>query len=263
MNTEKKIRLQTKDYLKGNWVTAASGFFVLAASLFLVFAFEESFEYLFNIWTEDGALKSGSETVFTVIACVSVLAAILLSPFKNGFFKMCYNIVNDKEADLQDVFYFFKRNKYLTTLQFNLIMIIRIAFNFFIGLIPCIILNVLTFSFSVQLLPTVEANEIVFYINIVLIVLGVIYGIISSVKFFITEFLFIENDAEMSGVFSVSGKIIKSYRKSILKLFLGFLPWIALCFFVVPSIYVVPYLTSTFADSSKWLIKLYKEGKVI
>lgn len=262
MNIEKTIRSQAKSALNGKWVAVTAGFFLLSAVVSLLITLVYVFGNFFCIWTEDDVIKNGYETAFTVIVCISVLIGVFLSPFKNGFLKLCYDIVSDKEADFGVMFYFFKRNKYLTTIQFNLIMAVKIIINILIGLIPYFILSQITYFFSIQLMPTVTANEIVFYIKIALVVLGIIFAVIRSVRLFITEFLYIENDADEKGIFQAARKINKKHGKSQRKLFYGFIPWIALCFFVLPMIYVFPYLTATFANSSKWLIKLYKEGKI-
>lgn len=72
-------------------------------------------------------------------------------------------------------------------------------------------------------------------------------------------FLFI--DDSNSNVFCCFGKGVKMFVKNFgntMKLYFGFAGWIALCFFVVPAFYVLPYISTSFATSAKWLISIEK-----
>ena len=55
---------------------------------------------------------------------------------------------------------------------------------------------------------------------------------------------------------------IKNFISTI-KLFIGFIGWAALCFFVVPAFYVVPYFLTTSAMSAKWLFELEGSRDII
>lgn len=263
MNVEKTIKAQSREAMNGKWTSLVAGFLLLAAMVFLVVTGVDLACTVFGIRTEDGALKPNTENVLTIIVCVGVLAFMLLSPIKNGFLKICYDIASGKDGELKDAFYFFQRNKYLSALQLNLLLTVRFIVNTLIGLIPFFILWAVTYFFSVQILTTVTANEIVFYIQLVLFIAGIIFGIIRSAKLYIAEFLFIENDGETENTLPVSKTILKKHGKDAFRLFISFIPWIALCFFVLPAIYVIPYMSTSFATSSKWLIRLYKDGKIV
>lgn len=264
MNIEKNIRAQARNALSGGWVTVIAAFFLLSMLIYLSNCVIMSFSNFTNIFTDDGKIKSGADVTFTIISCSAVLILVLLSPFKNGFYKICYQLSNGEKADFGEMFYFFKGNKYFTTLQFNLILALRIIVNLLIGLIPYFLLNLTVYLFSLQLLTTVAANEIIEIIRVILVVLAIVFAVFRSSALYITEFLFIEYDGECSSrLFKMSRAITKRHGKDLRRLFVSFLPWIALCFFALPAIYVFPYITTAFATSSKWLIKLYKEGTQI
>ena len=55
---------------------------------------------------------------------------------------------------------------------------------------------------------------------------------------------------------------IKNFIPTI-KLFIGFIGWAALCFFVVPAFYAVPYFLTTSAMSAKWLFELEGSRDII
>lgn len=264
MKIEKQIRFQAKDALKDNWISPLSGLFLLIAVNTLLVTLVYTAGFFMNIFTDEGELKSGCVITYTIIVCSSVLIAVLISPLKNGFMKICYKLSNGEEADYGDMFYFFSGNKYFQTLQFNLILAVKIIINILIGLIPFFILNITAWAFSLQLLTTVTANEIFSYANITLFVLGIIIAVLLSVKIIVSEFIFIDNDADdLAEVFAASRNILKKHKRDINNLFYSFILWIALCFFVFPALYVIPYITTAFATSSKWLIKLNKEGNTV
>ena len=55
---------------------------------------------------------------------------------------------------------------------------------------------------------------------------------------------------------------IKNFIPTI-KLFIGFIGWAALCFFVVPAFYAVPYFLTASAMSAKWLFELEGSRDII
>lgn len=263
MNVEKIIKAQSREAMNGKWISLVAGFLLLSAMICLVVTGVDLAVSVFGIRNENGMLKPNTENIFTVIVCTGVLVFMLLTPAKNGFLKICYNIASGKEGELKDAFYFFKRNKFLSALQFNLLLTVRFIVNILIGLIPFFILWAVTYFFSLQLLTTVTANEIAYYIQLVFFITGIVFGIIRSAKLYIADFLFIENDGETENTISASKAILKKHGKDAFRLFISFIPWIALCFFVLPAIYVIPYMSTSFATSSKWLIRLYKDGKIV
>ncbi|MCH5304747.1 MAG: hypothetical protein J1E41_07780, partial [Ruminococcus sp.] len=170
---------------------------------------------------------------------------------------------NGEKADFSDMFYFFKRNKFISTIQFNLLVTLKIILNFTIGLIPYFAVKLITYLFSIQLLTTVGANEIFFELQVFLFALAITFALIRSLRLFVTEFLYIENEDDFSQIFSAAKTINKKHSKDLVFLFFTFLAWIASCFFVIPALYVIPYFITSFANSSKWLIRLYKDGKMV
>ncbi len=263
MNIIEQLKSQSRNALKDNRVAATAGVLLFAAAISFVYIVFLIMGTAGDIWDENGALKAGNDIFITVMMCICVLTAVAVSPFKNGFMRLCYNIAKGNKGDVSDMFYFFKRNKYLNTIEFNLIIALKVLFRLILGLIPYFAVKAMTYFFSVQLLTTVTANDIFEVVSAVLFVLGCIAGLILSVKLFADEFAYIEYEDDLDSVFKVSKIIKKKYSKSYFALFFSFAPWILLSLLVIPAIYVLPYLTTSFANSSKWLILLYKEGKIV
>ena len=88
-----------------------------------------------------------------------------------------------------------------------------------------------------------------------------IITLIIAVRLVVPEFVFVDNFE--ANVFEIAKVITKKHLKDYYKLIATFLVWIASCIFVLPGLYVIPYLTTSMGTTSKWLINLYKEGKTV
>lgn len=264
MKIEKTIRKQAKKKLENNWVSAVSALFVLfgfAVALILLF---ESLINIFKVYDINGELKESSTTALAIILVLTVAIGVFISPVKNGFLKYFYCLSNTGEGDLRSVFYFFFRSKrYIKTVLFNLIIFCISILNMLITLLPYGILKII--DNSVDIFPTVEAEQVGYIIYSILFGIGITAGIVLSLRLIFVEFLYIDKENKGVGYF-FGKKAIKlsiKHNKDYIILVFTFLPWIMLCFFVLPALYVIPYLTESLATSSKWLIKLNKDGQNI
>lgn len=263
MSTEKIIRSQAKKSLRGKWVTAICGLFTVFAFILLVFVFYFSLCEIFNIFNSDGYVSQSKRIPLVVIILITFLLGFALSPVKNGYFRLCCKIAENREAEFRDVFYFiFGIKEYLRALSFNICILARMALFFIIGFIPFFILNMLNGMF-VDLFATVTANKVLYVLSELLIIAGVTYGLVQSLTLFISEFMFAQGEhGDTHSIFRTERAIRKKHHSDLIILTGTFLLWLLLCFFVLPAIYVLPYFTVSMATSSKWLIKLYKDGKM-
>jgi len=256
MRTEKIIRSQAKESLKGNWTSAVAGFFLLFAAFLIVQAL---FELLLSVTgvLSGEEVNKGSETKVLIISIVTFFLAFALTPFKNGFIRLCYNIALGRSDGLRDVFYFFSRiNLYVKALQFNIMMALRFVLYFFVALIPyilCLITDIIFFTTSENIAMTIIAN--------VLLYLGIIAASFYSVRLFAYDFAFVDNCE--ANPYRTANVILKNHSGDYYKLAFSFIFWILSCFFVLPALYVIPYFTTSLGTTSKWLINLYKEGKTV
>lgn len=252
------IRSQSRAALKGNWVAAVAGVFTLLAFIFLG-------EFIYSLlilssgaFDANDNLRHGAEPVLLAVLCLSFLLIFALTPIKNGVFRMFYNLSENKKCELSDVFYFFNRNLYFKTLAFNALTALKLALNILIGLSPYIICSVICELFSDVILTTVSANEILETVKIILLSLGFAAAAVLSLRLLVTEFLYGAQLSERP--FTETRLTLKGHSADLFKLFISFILWILLCFFVLPIFYVIPYFLTSFATSTKWLFKLYKEG---
>ena len=260
MKTVKTLKKPAKASLNGKWTTAVAGLLSVFAFALFVYLFYAMFGSI------TGAFVMTEEEVDAVVVIkllvlffVTFLLAFALMPITNGFFKLCYNIANGREANFADVFYFFKGTKqYFKALQFNILTCAKLFGAYLI-----------TFAgYNIHRIPVIEANlgnTPLFLINrSVFFAFGSALFLLFFIRIIFSVFIFVDNEnARISDISRATKVIFNHHKLDIILLNYSFIPWIALCFFVIPALYVIPYMTTTIATSAKWLMKLCKEGKLI
>ena len=263
MNTEKTITLQAKNSLKNNWTVLITALLFIFASV-LAISVLQSLILIAMRWvdTTTGDPKSGRELYVNISDIVFIAVLYLISPLVNGFFKMVYTTANNYKPEFYELFFYFKGfSRYFKTLFLNLfffIIILFCAFAFDFGYVVNLIIDSL-FNGSEEIGAVItEGIFNIFFMGISFILSSFMYLL------FINYSAFMYADNCNKGVFSCIGKGIamgfKNFANS-LKLFFRFIGWFTLCFFIIPALYVLPYISATFATSAKWLISLEK-GRV-
>lgn len=262
MKIEKTIREQARNVLNGNWVSGVVALFILFGVFIMIELIAEILLYSANVYDSNGMLKSSHIPYFIGVMILCIAAFVTASPIINGFLKFFYQLTTDKNSDLNCVLYFFRGTIiYFKTICFNILVIGKLIVYFAIGFIPYFLLNFLDGIFD--LFPTVLAEEISFVIYTVLFGIGITVGIILSVKTLLINFIYVDDDSKSVGSYFTGDdhKFANKHYKDFIILTFTFIPWFALCFFVLPCIYVIPYYTEALATSAKWLIKLHKDGQ--
>lgn len=245
--------------MKGNMsrLIAALGF---AALTFLTI---EYIEYLVLHLTgainyESGeAYNSGSAVYLGIMSAYAVIV-LLLSPLINGFLKTAANTAVKKECGSTDLFYYFKgAGRYFKTVLYNLLLLmLYYAVSGALNLNGW--LNAFFHSWyaqspawNVDTFLIVLAGVVTVFIRILVFMLFVHYPLMAKALN--------DNIGVKDGVFAMLGFSFKNFRH-IFKLAFSFIGWFALCFFVVPALYVIPYFSVAALTSAKWLFAMDKRG---
>lgn len=181
-----------------------------------------------------------------------------LTPLINGFFKSAYTVAHNEIPSFWEIFSFFKSPKlYFKTILLNLIFVVILSLAFF----------AFDFGYLVTMITDSLKTSNTALTTLITAVLNIVFGAVSVLLisfvylFFINYAMFLFIDDSNSNVFCCFGKGVKMFVKNFgntMKLYFGFAGWIALCFFVVPAFYVLPYISTSFATSAKWLISIEK-----
>lgn len=258
-NKEKLIKKQALTSLKGSWIVLIAMALVISAIIIAVLGIGMIVQLATKtVSTSTGLAKPDKEFVFYLINASTYAVLFFLSPLVNGFFKSIYTVAHNEIPTIWDLFSFFKSPRlYFKAILLNLILTVILSISVF----------AFDFSYLVTLIKASIHIQNTVALTFITAVLNVCFGALSvfliSFIYLIfanyAMFLFVDNPS--TNIFLCFGQGIKMFVKyfgNTIKLYFSFIGWIALCFFVVPAFYVLPYISTSFATSAKWLILIEK-----
>ena len=251
-NTEKIIKQQARQALRGNLsqLIAAAGS-VVTVYLAVQYANYMVYFSLKNLdVTQIGLLSA--ETLFALGTAVMLL---LCSPLLNGFLRASANTALQKDCGARDVLFYFKKTElYFKTLLINLLVymlfsITSTALNvsMYLEKLAPSVTDPAVFGFTPQGFAVVFAAVLTVIISIFLYMFFVHFPLMS--------YALNENQGVGRCVFVTMGFSFRNFGK-LLRLMLSFAGWFALCFFVLPILYVLPYFSVASLLSARWLFDL-------
>lgn len=265
MKTEKRIKRQARQALQGNIVPliAALGLCALVfllieylsyISMFLCGLMDEYAEVMFaaDITKQIGVL-------FRVLICAAILFAM---PLVNGFLKTAANAALKQDCAVTDVFYYFKSaRKYFKTVALDAIL-----FLFYVLITNLLdVYRYISESIHANLLDSIQRFDAQTVILLVALFSSVVIQLFIYMVFLHFPLLaYAINDTKSVGYYAFllidfSGL----HFFSVLKLFFSYIGWLALCFFVVPILYVVPYVATGSLISAEWLFELDRNRGIV
>ena len=259
MNKEKLIKNQALTALKGSWLVLIAMALMISAVIIAISGLGSIAQLITkSVDVSTGLAKSGREFVYGLTDGLTYAVMFFFSPLINGFFKSAYIVAHNEIPSFWELFAFFKSPRlYFKTILLNLILVLIMAaavFAFSFGYLITIITDSLrTDNEAVITLLTAVLN--IFFGSVSVLLVSFVY------LFFVNYAMFLFVDNPNTNVFCCFGRGIKMFVKNFgntMRLYFSFIGWIALCFFVVPAFYVLPYISASFATSAKWLISIEK-----
>lgn len=255
MNAEKFVKTEAKKMLSGKWPIAILStlellFVPIISMLILMMAYSLSGD-------DEGIIDalSGSPVtmvLFIVFHVAAVLALLLLSPVYSGFVRIFSGIADGKEVDPADLFYFFEdKSKYKSAVKFMTSVIVK-CFGIFL---LCGIVGIMLISVSDE----ASGSGISIVPGVVFLIIGIIIAFLIIHRFAFSVMLFSYYDYDPESAVNFGAKVAKGNTQKLINLTVSFVPWVLLTFFVVPFVYVYPYMTCSYFVSAKYLIQQYKE----
>lgn len=259
MNKEKLIKNQALTALKGSWLVLIAMALMISAVIIAISGMGSIAQIITkSVDVSTGLAKSGREFIFSLINGLTFAVMFFFSPLINGFFKSAYTVAHNEIPSFWELFAFFKSPAlYFKAVLLNLVLVLIMAaavFAFDFGYLITIITDSLrTDNEAVITLLTAVLN--IFFGSVSVLLISFVY------LFFVNYAMFLFVDNPNTNVFYCFGRGIRMFVKNFgntMRLYFSFIGWIALCFFVVPSFYVLPYISTSFATSAKWLISIEK-----
>lgn len=259
MRVEKEIKRQAREALRGNHSKLLAAIGVTAAAMLLL----EHIEYLVLLATGlvNGADDSVVESLSLPLVLVTAgyLAVVLLaSPLINGCLRMASDVALNKRCSSKDVFRYFRDPRlWAKTVLINLLLSLLYGVlsgaldvsGYLSVLMPA--WSDLPPSFSVETYLTVLAGVVTVLIRIVLYMLFVHYPL--------HRYALDDSIGAVDCVFLTLPFSLRHFGQ-LFRLIVSFAGWLALCFFVVPALYVLPYFAVACATSAKWLFAITDNG---
>ena len=262
LNTEKQVKQQARAALKGNFtqLIATAG---LAAVAVIFVQCAQTVALLLTKCVDVNTEEVIDGMLFIYLAVTAGASALMLiiTPLFNGFLKAAANTAVKKSCEAGDVFFYFRgAGRYFKTLLINLILFVLFS----------IISNALSPAYYLEkLLPQWFEQGLGFTLESAAVICAETVSVVIRVIVFM---LFVHfpllayalNDELGVGrcIFPNIGFGFKNFSK-LFKLMLSFAGWFALCFFVLPLIYVVPYYAVSASMSARWLYEMDKNRGVI
>lgn len=245
MSKEKAIKKQARDALVGNIsVLIAEGAAIFVLFLLLDYAAYFAGVLLGIIDINTSEITAGSELTFLLLSLGQITLTAIISPLVNGFLKAAANTAIHRHCEASDLFYFFSDSLlYFKTLVINMAL--------------CMIWLIFSVPFELVFNSIFDDGGFVGILNAVVVVLWKVIIYLIFVHYPLAAYAIDDSKSLRRYVF---GYIGFSFRKigEILKLIFSMFGWILLCFFILPMIYVVPYLAVATMNSARWLFELEK-----
>ncbi len=251
MNAEKMIKNEAKRALSGKWPAALMGMFltffitiiagVVAMGAYSVIGDTETSE-LFTSEPVKGIL-------FVVLHIAAVAAVILLSPLYCGFARFCGNTACGKEAEIDDLFSFFENSgRYKSTVVYMAGVLIKALGMLLVCEAP-----------AIAVYAAAGESETMVYAAVALAMAGLCAAFLWYHRFAFEMFLFTCCDYDGLSASKVGANAAKGNVSKLIKLTVSFVPWLLSTFFMIPLLYVSPYMTCSYFTAVKYLVNSYLE----
>ncbi|MEE0264332.1 MAG: hypothetical protein UD936_01790 [Acutalibacteraceae bacterium] len=238
MSVEKTLKQQARGILaKDNWPKSVTGFLCVCLVLAIIYSMVEVASIFI---TEDIMSNPVNIVIIVAAALLGGVAFILLSPVYTGYIRFIANCKNKKTGDIQDVFYYLKKCRYIDTVQLNLGLFVRYAMLFIVCALPAVACLIL-----MKVLPDFE---LIFKITAVWTgIIAVAAYLLVSRFWVMTQLLYVADFdyIKESELYRASRYIVKKNLGKVISLYFSFILYLLLCFFVIPVVFVYPYFKHT------------------
>ncbi len=251
MNAEKMIKTEAKQVLSGKWTAAVMAVFILLfmpiiAAMILMAAYSVLGESEISDVLQNEPVKMA---VFAALHVAAIVAFLLLSPIFTGFARFYSRAAAREDADLIDVFYFFENgSKYKRAIAFMSGLLVK-----------CVGILVVCEAAAVTVAAVAHDNDVTIMAAISLAIVGAVAAFLWFHRFAFQVMLFSYKDYDAASAAKTGAQIASGNTGKLIKLTVSFVPWLLLMFFVVPFLYVYPYMTCSYFVSVKYIVSDYFE----
>lgn len=260
MSPEKIINKQARELLQKDNLPAAVG--VTAVLGFTIMGCE----YLSALLIEVAAMimeKFGisilydSVFLFYTVNVALILGGIILSlPIFLGAVRFYYMLAKNSEARFSEMFFFLQEGRYFSTTGKLLKVTFRHLWQGIVSFVPGV-LTLITASAEAADKTQLDFYHILWYVIGYAMIIGgmVLFCFLTADKFMALYLLADNENAGALIAITYSQVLMIRFEKSVPRIMLRYLPLLACCILIIPALFIVPYIMTSYAISAKWIIK--------
>lgn len=243
------IKLTAKTALKGNWASA------IITSAVTVFAY-----FIFNLVSSVLSMVIGDIAANIILYCMLFFLFLplcfgLLRYFWRLLFSVCDN-------PLSVFHYFSEKTLYLKVLKLEFLILVRVLGFGIVLYLPAIAVWIISNNFIYDFLgmpiPMWSAN--LNYVLSLLTTTATAILFFVMVKFYLTPMLFVaDDDIDVAEAIHMSKTISKKTALDFIFLAFSFIGWILLAFLYIPTIFVLPYIITSYLVHSRFSVAEYNK----
>lgn len=250
MNAEATLKRQSKSILANeNWAKSITGFLCVLSVLTLSFLIVN----LASCFIPEKAEENIPMLVFVGgISLIALICVIVLSPIYTGYIRFIANCKDTKTGDIQDIFYYFSKGRYINTVQVNIFLMVRYALYIMLSSLPSTVIFYLSTIVSEEVKTPLQICAVCF------LIIGFAIFFFVTRLFVMVQYLYVEdfNYYKESDLIKASKYMVSKNYGRVMKLYLSYILWGVLCFFVIPIVFVYPYFKHTAVLSYSYMYEL-------
>ncbi len=195
--------------------------------------------------------------------CIILSSGFLLFalPLFLGAVRFFYNMAKTEDAVFSDLFHYLSFNRYFKAFGIMLKILCRCLWQAALSFMPGVLIFITAAAESIGKEQLDFYNILWYAISYAMIIGGIILFSFLTADKFLAAYICTEYK-ELGGFFLavvLSQVGMKGYEKSVHRIMLLHLPLLLLCLLVIPSLFILPYIMTSYAVSAKWLIQLQQK----
>lgn len=265
MSPEKKIRLQAKNSLANNWTMAVAVILVVFAAfivmIYLLSSLDLLCEALFDKIKLDQIFDTETYTEGYFTNLLILPGTILLIPLVMGALRFFYLISKNTDVRFSEVFYYTGK-KYFKSLGVFFGVGVRCLWQAIVCFLPSYTGFILLTNATAEKDKLAFSDKLCYFIVYALIFGGILLFARLCVKYFLSFFLFFEDESlSINELCTLSVSYMERFKGSVMKLILSLFPPILSCILIIPCLFVLPFVFTCLSTSAKWIIALHYQSE--
>ena len=248
-STSNAVKITAKTALKEKWIKAIIACCIIIFSFFII----------------SNSISVLSEVVGEIAAQIifAIFLVFLISPLIIGLFRFFWRILFDADDNPVSVFYYFSNIKiYKRVMLLILFFSFKLIFWRVILNIPAYIVELLSHNFIYDMvdmpIPVWTANLSNFTVFLKVISAVIVFFI--TLRFYLAPMLFVADDnIEFGEAMHMSTIIAKKTSIDFIYLILSFLGWILLSVLLIPLIFTMPYIITSYLVHARFAVADYNK----